>query len=79
MSIGGSERPIRLDVGVNIGGGDADGEFALGDDGDHGGVVGGAFCLRKPQGQSFATAFPGQLPPWQGSPIVWLVFEAMRE
>jgi len=58
----GSQRPIGFDVGIEGGGGNAGEKLALGQDGDHGGVVGGVFCFGQPQDQSLALAFAGQLP-----------------
>ena len=60
--MGGSERPTGFDVGVEGGGGETGEEFALGKNGDHGGVVGGVFGFGEAQDQSLAPAFAGHLP-----------------
>ena len=62
LAMCGSQRPTWFDVGVEGGGGEAGEEFALGQDGDHGGVVGGVLGFGEAQEQSFAPAFAGHLP-----------------
>jgi len=56
-----SQRPTGFDFGVQRGRRQAGQEFALGQDADHGGVVGRVSLFGQPQGQSLALAGPGQV------------------